>query len=409
MWRDRREANLLGIRTLRYAVSAVALGAVALITLPQAVPEAEGQTNSIIHDGQVGFVMYQFGNAGVVGDQICPQGRSVGYRQQFEQSPEGQRRPEETDGAFQARVQAGERAVGMRNGINSCANPAAAGPDPFYRTMTDTRAAAYGIDLDGQNTTRSGRASAQTCAQDDFRGADGRRGVDNQYARLTACTGQPTRYPADYRGWVPPEPQAAGQENSLLEGSWGVLFWLRGVDDLQNDDDVEVGIYANNDPIQLNPARDTAIHNATYAPKQEPRYRAETRGRIVNGVLTTDPVNITLPFTGGGGNRDRIINRAVVEARFRDNGEIEGYLAGWWPVEQLYEYQYKFGGSPIAFTIGSAIGRTCNGAYHAAYALADGDRDPATGRCTSLSTQYVFRGAPAFIADVETRSVNDPG
>lgn len=391
---------------LRYTGAAIAFCAVGVFAITQLATEAEGQ-NNVIQNGEAGFVMYQFGNAGVVGEQVCPNGRSLGYRQQFEQSEEGQRREGESDADFAARLQAGGMALGMRGDVNTCADPTVAGPDPHYHTMSDTSAGGYGIDLDGQNSTRNSRAPAGMCAQDDFRGADGRRGVDNQYARLTACTGQPTVYPENHTGWLPPEPQAAGQENSMLEGSWGVLIALRGVDNLENDPEVEVGIYANNDPIQLNPTRDRAVPNATYAPDQDPRYRSVTRGRIVNGVLTTEPVDVVFQFGGGGQARDRVINRAVIEARFLSNGEIEGVLGGWWPVEQLYQFQYAFGGSPFAFAVGSAIGRTCHGAYHAMYEMADGDYDPETGRCTSLSTQYVFRGVPAFIADVETRSLND--
>jgi hypothetical protein len=55
-----------------------------------------------------------------------------------------------------------------------------------------------------------------------------------------------------------------------------------------------------------------------------------------------------------------------------------------------------------------ALGHTCNGAYYALYQAADGDRDPKTGHCTSISTQYRIRMAPAFIVDARTRSINAP-
>lgn len=69
---------------------------------------------------------------------------------------------------------------------------------------------------------------------------------------------------------------------------------LKGVDDLRNDPEVEVGIYANADPIALSASR-AALPFATYAASQEQRYRAVTRGRIVNGVLTIDPVDFRVP------------------------------------------------------------------------------------------------------------------
>jgi hypothetical protein len=59
-------------------------------------------------------------------------------------------------------------------------------------------------------------------------------------------------------------------------------------------------------------------------------------------------------------------------------------------------------------SIGYAIttGHTCEGAYQAILANADGHRDPATGRCTSISTQYRISAVPAFAVDAATSSVN---
>ena len=39
--------------------------------------------------------------------------------------------------------------------------------------------------------------------------------------------------------------------------------------------------------------------------------------------------------------------------------------------------------------------------------MADGHRDPATGRCTTISTQYHLRAVPAFVVEAETRSLNE--
>ena len=39
--------------------------------------------------------------------------------------------------------------------------------------------------------------------------------------------------------------------------------------------------------------------------------------------------------------------------------------------------------------------------------LADGHRDPKTGQCTSISTQYRIKAIPAFVVDTPTQSVNE--
>ena len=49
---------------------------------------------------------------------------------------------------------------------------------------------------------------------------------------------------------------------------------------------------------------------------------------------------------------------------------------------------------------------TCNGVYYALKQMADGHRDPATGQCTSISTQYRLKAIPAFVVKADTQSVN---
>jgi hypothetical protein len=55
-----------------------------------------------------------------------------------------------------------------------------------------------------------------------------------------------------------------------------------------------------------------------------------------------------------------------------------------------------------------ALGHSCHGAYFALREAADGHRDPATGRCTSISTQYRITVAPAFVVEAKTQSINTP-
>ena len=185
-------------------------------------------------------------------------------------------------------------------------------------------------------------------------------------------------------------------------------------------DRVEVGIYANADPIVMDSSR-VPIPYATYAADQDPRFRGVTHGSIKNGELVTEPVNVRFHWLVAGMHLERPINHARIQARITDTGILEGYLSGYTPVEALYDYQYAFrnakndAGEPvpsartaaIATGAASAMNRTCNGAYAALYSLADGDPDPETGRCNSISTQYYFRATPAFVVDVESQSMND--
>ena len=380
---------------------------------------AVSQANAV-EGGEAGFVVHEWGVAKSRGPAACPNGRSLGYRKIFEQSPQGQRRQGETDAQYSSRAEAGQMALAVVDGQNLCANPELMpDPDPHYRTMDATSVLSYGIDLDGQVSTRQGSPAPGTCVHDDFSGLNGVSGIDNQYLRLTGCTGNPpTETIEDDSGWLPPPADAL--ENTMLEGGWGILIALKGVDDLKNDDDVVVGIYANADPIVLNTNRDPVPY-ATYAADQDQRFRGETTGRIVDGVLSTDPVNVRFHWLVAGMHLERPIDHARIQARFNEDGNLEGYLVGYTPVEDLYDFQYGFRNakddarelvpagrtSAIATGAASVMGRTCNGVYAALYQLADGDLDPETRRCTSISTQYFFRATPAFVVDVESRGQNE--
>jgi hypothetical protein len=49
--------------------------------------------------------------------------------------------------------------------------------------------------------------------------------------------------------------------------------------------------------------------------------------------------------------------------------------------------------------VGYAVthGLSCQGAYYALRQQADGHRDPKTGQCTAISTQYRIKAIPAFV------------
>ena len=54
-----------------------------------------------------------------------------------------------------------------------------------------------------------------------------------------------------------------------------------------------------------------------------------------------------------------------------------------------------------------ALGYMCAGMYHALRRVADGNPDPETGACTSVSTAYHFEATPAFIIDPGIAAAND--
>lgn len=378
----------------------------------QAPPKLRGPTlEEALRNGEIGFVVthisYSLG-PDAKGSGTCPNGMTGGVRgliDALSKTPAGQRKPGESDRAYEMRM---TMAVNTApNGQNICLHPEASSPDPGWRMVSGRNIKVDGIDLDGQDSAPGKRTSAGSCAHEDFQGTQGERGIDNQFYRVVGCT----------TGF-----QSTGQANSfrieMYTGSWGILVKLKGVDNLRNDPEVEVGIYANADPIQLSASRD-ALPFATYATDQDPRYRATTRGRIVDGVLTIDPVDLRFHNYVNSMHDDRELRDARLRLKLTEDGG-EGIMAGYWPVENAYDLGYgsrtsrnaKGELAPERLRMGTSVGRagalghSCNGAYYALYQAADGHRDPATGRCTSISTQYRIGMTPAFVVDAPTQSVN---
>ena len=285
----------------------LALGGLALCVL-SGTTFGDGSQPAFVQNGKAGFVVahIEFALAPDSKDTgACPNGMTQGMRREggaYGQGT-GAQRPGAAPTATQrpagaaSGVQGGEGAsTGGKPAVSEeeaqrqyirnmmdpnrpdpCRTPEAAGPDPGFHTAKVPATKAYGIDLDGRDSRAKGKPAPGTCAHDDLVGMNGGHGIDNQFYRLVGCSNS-------Y--------QSTGQSNTfaieMLTGSWGILIELSGVDDIRNDDSVEVGIYANADPIELSANREP-LANATYAVEQDPRFQTKTRGRLKNGVLTTDP------------------------------------------------------------------------------------------------------------------------
>jgi hypothetical protein len=365
-----------------------AVGAVALMTDVFGKPEV--RSSSFLRDGTAGFVVthfrYALGKDSVVSGD-CPAGMSKNVLEIFAETPGGERQAGESDEAYAARLKTGSEIYSRTDdGKSFCTSPELAPIDTYYRTL-------------GANTWKEGID------------IDGKQGVDNQFYRAVGCN---KSFQSDG--------QSNAFETEMYTGSWGILIELGDVDDLANDSNVKVGIYANADPMQLSPTRQ-ALSFATYAKSQKDTYRAESNGRIRGGVLSSDPVDITLVNVVNGMHLKRVLRDARIVGTVSKDGVIKGVLAGYAPVVAQYDLQFGYRNGTdfngqlanpklrlgTAHGAAQVLGHTCQGAWQALHGLADGHPDPKTGRFTSISTQYIFEAAPAFIVDVDTRSVNETG
>jgi hypothetical protein len=342
-----------------------------------------------IHNGAAGFVVehIEYALATQIADRtVCPAGYTPPPRRFAKDNP----------------------SLPRSAGLPACANPQAAGPDTNFRIVSGREAKGYGIDLDHRRS-RSSDVEPGICPHDDFVGMNGERGIDNQFYRAVGCL----------QGY---QSNALGNSfaTEMLSGSWGILISVSGIDDYRNDGQVDVGFFANADPIMLSPDRQ-ALAYATYAIHRDPKFRAHTTGRIVDGVLTTESVDMRFRKVTNSMFLDRPLLGAVAQLSLGGDGTVEGYLAGYTPVVAMYDLEFAFRdarnaeGQPASQRLIALSSRgrslnlhyTCNGIYHALEQLADAHPDRATGRCSSISTQYRIRAIPAFVVDARTESLNE--
>ena len=166
-------------------------------------------------------------------------------------------------------------------GENVCNNAKSFMDDPRHPPYRGVRSrVAYGLNLDG---TTDGRATPNSCAHPKFEGLNGEPAVDNQLYRALGCVKVydvgTIRQALDAGGDKPAVHWRKTRRDLDL-----YLIELRGLDDLRNDDDVEVGIYSTED-LSMGSAAGTELLHQSFRVTPNPRWRTQTKGRIVDGVL----------------------------------------------------------------------------------------------------------------------------
>ena len=227
---------------------------------------------------------------------------------------------------------------------------------------------AFGLDLNGKSERHG------------YSAPDGTHGVDNQLWRVIGCT-KIFREQGD--------PKIA--KDVFLSARAPTIIQLRGVDDLKNDPDVTVDIASSLDPVTRDGSKH-ALAYASYRLDPAPTFHATTHGRIVNGVLTTDPVNLHLRYKEQIIDASRHLIGARIRLAFQPDGSVEGGFYGYYALDSFYDSieQMTVAGANVS-------GISCPAYRQAITRYADGARDPRTGHFTAISTAMQFFGVPAFV------------
>ena len=247
---------------------------------------------------------------------------------------------------------------------------------PHYESIAKV---AFGIDLNDK------------VDDNDYTDPDGNKGIDNQTQRAWGCT-------ANYRSTS----YNLGAFNNWRKYAYNIIvIELTDVDDLINDTDVTLTTYRGMD----RPMTDAT--GATYLPGGTQRvdmrfgkdFIQKFKGKIVDGVLTTEGADYTEPSAGGGSN---IANVRYYGARWRLSltGErAQGILGGYMDIGD-----WNSAANQTRSTHHQAYGQAATPSIYRALMRNSDYADPKTGQMIAISTAFKVGLTQVFVQ----HPVNEP-
>lgn len=267
--------------------------------------------------------------------------------------------------------------------VDMCKEPLGFPAEPHHLVQGLT--VVPGFDLDGIASTRAA-PGPDACRHDDFVGSAGEPGIDNQLWTVLGCI----------KGYARANTIDEFAVANIREGQRTILVRLSGVDSLEHDDAVELGIYSSADPVPVD-AQGAMMDRASLSITSDPRHRNVTPARIENGMVVAGPFALRLDFRGQFLKGEYALHDAQVRLELLPDGTLRGLLGGYWDIEQFYDLYARQASRLGAFTVGFR----CPGMYGAVKRQADARPDPKTGACTAISTAFRMKGIPAFVIDPE--------
>lgn len=162
----------------------------------------------------------------------------------------------------------------------------------------------------------------------DFTSPDGEKGIDNQIYRVVGCIGNYRGPDGSYRHFVEEYMQKFNYNRTLIE--------LTEVDSLANDPDVTVTLYRGKDALTMDA---TGAYTAGGTQRVDMRWGKEfiykLKGKIVDGVLTTTPADVTYPESQARGVPMEYVHDWRVRLKLSEEGAI-GLMAGYIDIERFY-------------------------------------------------------------------------
>ena len=233
----------------------------------------------------------------------------------------------------------------------------------------------YGLNLDGK------------VGPHDFTHPDGEKGIDNQLYRALGCI-------IGFRG--PDGVEYIFENKAIAQNRYNrLMIEVTGVDNLNNDSDVQVTVYRGLDRLLTD-----ATGNKVMAGGSQ---RIDTRwgkslvrrlhGKIVNGVLTTEPIHdLVIPWMNLGVPTFQLIRDMRLRLKVSPDS-AEGLIAGYADVDTWYTQLIR-NDSTHHLSNGQISGISL---YKALRRLADAYPDPKSGANTAISSALNAKFVQVFI------------
>ncbi len=224
-------------------------------------------------------------------------------------------------------------------------------------------ATAIGMNLDGR------------IGPNDFTGPEGEPGIDNQLYRALGCINS-------YRDAHGTNDELNSSE--IIKESYNRwLIELTGVENLQNSPHVEVNVYRGLDPLHTDAGGKGILPGGTQRidARWGARFIQHYQGRIVDGVLETEPADLAFPWSVFEVVADEYIRGARFRLKLTPT-TAEGLIGGYADIETWYLQLMR-----SQSTHDQSYGQlTSISLYKALRRLADGYPDPHTGANTAISS-----------------------
>jgi len=352
-------------------VSTSAIVATAGIAIGLLAPSFGGSVRAddlVPPDGAIGYVLTTIHWATYQKDpkQECPQGANMGPREEF-----AQLFPDVDHNKYTLLD------TELRREVDNWFPTTAPEPFPFYEAGGPL---ALGMNLDGK------------IGAHDFSSPAGLSGIDNQLYRALGCI---NAYRTGYNDLF---------DNSEFEKEDynRILIELTGVQSLVNSPHVNVTIYRGLDPLLTDATGNDFIPGGSERidTRFGRKFIQHLEGRITNGVLITEPHDITFPWAVYDLPADEYMRAARFELKLTPT-RAEGLIGGYADIETWYLQMMK--SEP---THHQSYGQLSQSSlYKAMRRLADAYPDPKTGANTAISSALRVQFVQVFLLHPHDRAL----